>query len=80
MATVTATAVVLSIKHGMPIAFIGLIGGFLTPAMVSSQDLQTPILLIYLYFVFTGLMIVARKQCWWPMAILDILIPNLINK
>jgi uncharacterized membrane protein len=69
MAAVTATAVVLSLRHGMPIALLGLVGGFLTPAMVGSQDSQAPILFIYLYFVLTGLMVVIRKQCWWLMAI-----------
>jgi uncharacterized membrane protein len=57
----------------MPIALLGLIGGFLTPAMVSSQNPQAPILFIYLYFVLTGLMLVIRKQCWWLMAIPTVL-------
>jgi uncharacterized membrane protein len=73
MAAVTATAVVLSLKHGMPIALLGLVGGFLTPAMVGSQDPQAPILFIYLYFVLTGLLVVIRKQCWWLMAIPTVL-------
>jgi uncharacterized membrane protein len=73
MAAVTAIAVVLSLRHGMPIALLGLIGGFLTPAMVGSQDPQAPILFIYLYFVLTGLMVVIRKQCWWLMAIPTVL-------
>ncbi|WP_333023933.1 DUF2339 domain-containing protein [Wolbachia endosymbiont of Pentidionis agamae] len=73
MATVTATAVILSIRHGMPIALLGLIGGFLTPAMVGSQNPQSPILFIYLYFVVTGLMMVIRKQCWWLIAIPTVL-------
>ncbi len=73
MAVVTATAVVLSLRHGMPIALLGLVGGFLTPAMVGSQDPQAPILFIYLYFVLTGLMVVIRKQRWWLMAIPTVL-------
>lgn len=73
MAAVTATAVILSLRHGMPIALLGLVGGFLTPAMVGSNDPQAPILFIYLYFVLTGLMVVIRKQCWWLMAIPTVL-------
>ncbi len=69
MAAITATAVILSLRHGMPIALLGLVGGFLTPAMVGSSDPQAPILFMYLYFVFAGLMIVIRKQSWWLMAI-----------
>lgn len=73
MAAITATAVVLSLRHGMPIALLGLVGGFLTPAMVGSNDPHAPILFIYLYFVLTGLMVVIRKQCWWLMAIPTVL-------
>ncbi|MCE2926260.1 MAG: DUF2339 domain-containing protein [Rickettsiales bacterium] len=73
MAAVTATAVVLSLRHGMPIALLGLVGGFLTPAMIGSSDPSAPILFIYLYFVLTGLMVVIRKQCWWLMAIPTVL-------
>lgn len=69
MALVTAAAVVLSSRHGMPIALLGLAGGFLTPAMVGSNDPQAPILFTYLYFVLAGLMAVIRKRRWWPMAI-----------
>jgi uncharacterized membrane protein len=73
MAAVTATAVILSIRHGMPIALLGLVGGFLTPAMIGSNDPQAPILFIYLYFVLTGLMVVICKQRWWGLAIPTVL-------
>lgn len=73
MAAVTATAVILSLRHGMPIALLGLVGGFLTPALVGSQDPQAPILFTYLYFVLTGLMVVIRKQYWWLMSIPTVL-------
>jgi uncharacterized membrane protein len=69
MAAVTATAVVLSLRHGMPIALLGLVGGFLTPAMVGSNDPSAPTLFIYLYFVITGILAVIRKQNWWVMAV-----------
>ena len=73
MAAVTATAVILSLRHGMPIALMGLIGGMLTPAMVSAQTPQAPILFIYLYLVIAGLLVVIRKQYWWLMTVPTIL-------
>ena len=73
IAAITVITVVLAIRHGMPIALIGLIGGFLAPAMISSKSLPVPITLFYLYFVFTGLMSSASKKCWWPVAILSVL-------
>jgi uncharacterized membrane protein len=69
MAIVTATAVILSLKHGMPIALLGLIGGFLTPAMVGSNNPSAPTLFIYLYFVIAAILVVIRQQQWWSMAI-----------
>ncbi len=69
MAAVTATAVILSLRHGMPIALLGLIGGFLTPAMVGSNEPNAPILFMYLYFVVAGILAVIRKQHWWIISI-----------
>jgi uncharacterized membrane protein len=72
MALVTAMAVFLSLRHGAPIALLGLIGGFLTPALIGSSHPSAPALFIYLYLVLTGLMIVIRKQGWWLLAMLTV--------
>jgi len=73
MMAVTVTAVLLSIRHGMPVAILGMLGGFLTPAMVGAHNPQAPFLFIYLYFMITGLMVVIRKECWWMMSIPTVL-------
>ncbi len=69
MAIVTATAVALSVWHGRPIALLGLMGGFLTPALVISPHPQASVLFIYLFLVLAGLMVVIRHRGWWPMGI-----------
>lgn len=69
MAAVTALAVTLSLRHGPPIALLGLVGGFLTPALLGSGDPSVPALFLYLYFVFTGLMIVIARKNWWILSI-----------
>lgn len=74
LATVTVIAVISSLKHGMPIAVLGLIGGFTTPALISSNDPSAPSLFTYLYFLVSGLMAVIRKQNWWVMSVPTILI------
>ncbi len=53
----------------MPIALLGMVGGFLTPALVGSTDPSAPVLFLYLYFVLTGLLLVIRRQGWWWMSI-----------
>ena len=73
LAAVTAGAVILSLRHGVPIALLGLVGGFLTPALVGSSSPSAPLLFLYLYFVLTGFMVVIRKQGWWFMAIPTVL-------
>lgn len=69
MAGVTAVAVVLSLKQGPPIALLGMIGGFLTPALIESREPNAPLLFIYLYFVLAGLFTVIRLKDWWFIAI-----------
>ena len=73
MAATTALAVVLSLRHGAPIALLGLLGGFLTPALISAQSPSAPLLFIYLYFVLTGLFAVIRKRSWWLLSIPTVL-------
>ncbi len=69
LAVVTAVAVSLSTWHGRPIALLGLMGGFLTPALVASPHPPASILFIYLFLVLAGLMVVIRYRDWWPMGI-----------
>ncbi|HMQ10402.1 MAG TPA: DUF2339 domain-containing protein [Oligoflexia bacterium] len=69
MAGVTALAVFLSLRHGMPIAILGLVGGFLTPILIESNNPSAPALFAYLFFVFSGLMYVIKQKNWWGLAI-----------
>lgn len=73
MAGVTALAVILSLRHGMPIALLGLLGGFVTPGLIGSENPSAITLFIYLYCVIAGLMVVIRKQGWWVLSIPTIL-------
>lgn len=69
MAGVTGLAVVLSLRYGPPIALMGMVGGFLTPALIGSPNPSAPALFCYLYFVFAGLMIIMKRQNWWLLAL-----------
>ncbi len=77
MAGVTATALVLALRHGPPIALLGMAGGFLTPALLSTGGGDALFLFVYLYFTASGLLIVVRKtKLWWlsiPTIILSLL-------
>lgn len=65
MAAITALAVVLALLHGPPIALLGMVGGFLTPALMTSNEPSAFLFFSYLYFVFAALIIVIRRQGWW---------------
>lgn len=70
MAVVTAIAVVMSLRHGQPIAVFGIIGGLLTPMMVGSEAPNAPMLFTYLFFLYAGVISVLVRNRWWPMAVL----------
>jgi uncharacterized membrane protein len=67
MAVTTGLAVILALRHGPPIALLGMVGGFLTPALITSDNPSAFLFFIYLYFVFAALMIIIRRQGWWLM-------------
>ncbi len=73
MAMVTALAVFMSLRHGAPIAALGLIGGFLTPVLIQTDDPNVPMLFLYLYAVIAGLLVAIRKQQWWELALPTVL-------
>lgn len=69
MALTTAFAVVLSLRHGMGIAVLGLLGGFLTPILTSSEEPQAALLFFYLYLLIAGGFYVIRRTGWWVLAL-----------
>lgn len=70
MATVTAVAVVMSLRHGQPIAVFGIIGGLLTPMMVSSDAPNAPLLFAYLFVLYAGILSILVRRQWWKLALL----------
>lgn len=68
MAGVTATAVLLALRHGPPIAMLGMVGGFLTPMLVGATDPNPAVLFGYLIALSVGLFVVVRRENWWWLA------------
>ena len=68
MAAVTGAAVLLALRHGPPIALMGMLGGFLTPALINTGHPSALSLYAYLFVVYAALMIVIRRQGWWWLA------------
>jgi uncharacterized membrane protein len=66
LAGVTALAIGLSFRFGLPSAVLGLIGGFAAPALAGSTDPNLPLLATYLALVTGGLTVTGQRQrCSW---------------
>jgi uncharacterized membrane protein len=73
MAATTALAVLLSLRHGAPLALLCLLGGFSTPLLIQTGAPSAATLFPYLFLVFAGLLYpVQRLQIWW-LAILAVI-------
>ncbi|MEO0907922.1 MAG: DUF2339 domain-containing protein, partial [Pseudomonadota bacterium] len=62
LAGVTAGAIGLSFRFGLPSAVIGLVGGFAAPLLVNSDSSNVPLLSFYLALVTGGLAWTGQKQ------------------
>jgi uncharacterized membrane protein len=65
LAALTFIAIGLSLRHGPFVGLIGLAGGFVTPAIVSTGEPHPAILLSYLYLLQLGTLWLERQRNWW---------------
>ncbi len=70
LALVTAAALALTARFGLPTAVLGLLGGFATPVLVASEEANVPVLAFYLALLTAGLALTAKRmgQRWLGMA------------
>lgn len=64
MVLTTAVAVLLSLRHGMMVALIGMIGGFLTPALIRVGEPDARNLFAYLFLLVAGILAVSARRGW----------------
>jgi uncharacterized membrane protein len=62
LAVVTAAAIALSFRFGLPSAVLGLVGGFAAPALVASEEGNVPLLTLYLALITAGLAFTGARQ------------------
>ena len=72
LAGTTALAVALSLRHGILVALLGLVGGFLTPALVATPDPDPRPLFAWLLLLQCGLLAVSRRRSWSALAALNL--------
>jgi uncharacterized membrane protein len=64
MAAVAVAALGLSLRHGVPTAVMGLVGGFLTPLLVGDPQASVAPLLVYLALLDLALFALALRRGW----------------
>ncbi|WP_422014848.1 DUF2339 domain-containing protein [Reyranella sp.] len=64
-AALTAFAITLSLRHGILVAALAFVGGFLSPAIIGSEQPNTPVLFGYLLAIAAGTLTVIRIRGWW---------------
>jgi uncharacterized membrane protein len=67
---VTALAVLLSLRQGPMVALIGLVGGFLTPAWIRTEQPDARNLFSYLLLLEIALLATSRRRGWPGIALL----------
>lgn len=65
LGALTFVAIGLALRHGPFVGLVGLAGGFVTPAMVSTGDPHPAILLGYLFLLQLGVLWLERQRGWW---------------
>ena len=66
-AALTAFAIGVSLRHGIFVAGLAFVGGFASPAIIGSNEPNTPVLFGYLLAIAAGTMGVIRIKGWWPL-------------
>ena len=65
LAAAAIATVALSLRHGVFVAALGLVGAYAVPALVASAAPHALPLFAYLAFVTAGLLAVMRHRGWW---------------
>lgn len=73
MGGVTAIAVFLSLRIGVPVALLGLLGGFALPLLTQFQQVNTGSLFTYFFVLTLALVFIASLRGWGWLAALALL-------
>ncbi|SKA36753.1 Uncharacterized membrane protein [Enhydrobacter aerosaccus] len=64
-AALTAFAISLSLRHGILVAALAFVGGFVSPAIIGTETPNVPVLFGYLLAIAAGTLAVIRYRGWW---------------
>jgi uncharacterized membrane protein len=68
LAALTAFAIALALRQGPFVGLLGLAGGFLTPAIVRTEEPNALGLFVFLFAMQAGTQVLERRRGWWWLA------------
>jgi uncharacterized membrane protein len=77
MVVVTAAAIGIALVYGQGVALVGLLGGYLTPGLFSSENPSVAILFAYLTLLHVATFAVIRFKGWWHLTLVALIGPLL---
>ena len=75
MAAVTILAIGIALIFGRTVALVGLLGGYVTPGLIPSDQPSAMVLFAYLTAIFLGMFVIVRLKGWWNIALVALLGP-----
>jgi uncharacterized membrane protein len=72
LAAVAAAGILAALRHGPFVGIVGMAGGFLTPALVSTGEPRPTALFIFLFLILFGALLLWRRRRWWYVAALGL--------
>lgn len=75
MAAVTILAIGIALVFGRTVALVGLLGGYVTPGLIPSDQPSAMVLFAYLTAIFLGMFVIIRLKGWWNIALVALLGP-----
>ena len=75
MAAATALGIGIALIFGRTVAIVGMLGGYVTPALIPSDQPSAAVLFTYLTAVLIGMFVTIRLKGWWNIALVALLGP-----
>lgn len=75
MAAATAIGIGMALIFGRTVAIVGMLGGYVTPALIPSDQPSAAVLFGYLTAILVGMFVVIRLKGWWNIALVALLGP-----
>lgn len=75
MAGATVVGIAIALVFGRTVAIVGMLGGYVTPALIPSEQPSAAVLFTYLTAILVGMFVTIRLKAWWNISLVALLGP-----